>query len=244
MTKAQHRALAEISDQIDKELFVKHRKDQPLGPCMLIFSRNSGRALRMGYFKSAGKDGEEASWKGKDGQLLAEIAINPEFLLSSGFEEFIQTLVHEKCHQWQSEYGVTSRNGYHNKQWAVKMLGVGLMPVSLDNGATHNCLECKHQWKGGLALKCPDCQSTAVNPKGTGQKVGDRIVIGGVLEKFIAKIPKRLKLPFMGTRTPRGPKKKTGYVKYVCPGCESCVRGKRDLNIRCDDCHTRYKIEQ
>ena len=31
-------------------------------------------------------------------------------------------------HHWQQCFGSPSRNGYHNMQWARKMVEVGLMP--------------------------------------------------------------------------------------------------------------------
>ena len=43
--------------------------------------------------------------------------------------EWHSTLVHEMCHLWQEDFGKPSRGGYHNRQWADKMIQVGLMPT-------------------------------------------------------------------------------------------------------------------
>ncbi len=40
----------------------------------------------------------------------------------------MQTLVHEQCHVWQNYYGKPSRRSYHNREWADKMIAIGLMP--------------------------------------------------------------------------------------------------------------------
>jgi hypothetical protein len=45
----------------------------------------------------------------------------------------MQTIVHEMVHAWQHHFGEPGRRGYHNQQWANKMIEVGLMPS--DTGA-------------------------------------------------------------------------------------------------------------
>lgn len=63
---------------------------------------------------------------------IHEICFNPKMLTNENLQEFHQVLAHEMVHLWQQEFGKASRNGYHNKQWANKMLEVGLIPT--DNG--------------------------------------------------------------------------------------------------------------
>lgn len=60
-----------------------------------------------------------------------ELALTPTGL-HDGTYEALATLLHEMCHVWQQHFGKFSKNGYHNKQWATKMLEVGLTPVSID----------------------------------------------------------------------------------------------------------------
>ncbi|PWN60038.1 SprT-like domain-containing protein [Chryseobacterium oncorhynchi] len=59
-----------------------------------------------------------------------EIAINPLWFHKYPLTEICQTIVHEMCHQWQYHFGSPSRTGYHNKEWADKMIEIGLMPSS------------------------------------------------------------------------------------------------------------------
>ncbi|MDH8410092.1 sprT domain-containing protein, partial [Klebsiella pneumoniae] len=36
--------------------------------------------------------------------------------------------VHEMVHLWQHHHGNVSRAGYHNVEWAEKMVSIGLIP--------------------------------------------------------------------------------------------------------------------
>ena len=58
-----------------------------------------------------------------------ELALNPQMFLKYPLLEIGQTIVHEMCHAWQYHYGKPSYRGYHNKEWANKMIQVGLMPT-------------------------------------------------------------------------------------------------------------------
>jgi hypothetical protein len=103
----------------------------------------------------------------------------------------LSTLVHEMCHSWQQHFGKPSRTGYHNRQWAAKMIEVGLMPS--DTGA-----------EGG---------------KPTGQHMTHYIIDGGAFECAADELLAtgfRLnwQSAIWGTRPrPRGKNK----VKYTCP---------------------------
>lgn len=94
-----------------------------------------------------------------DDTKLDEIALNPDYFFY-GELEIMQTLVHEMCHQWQHHYGKPSRSGYHNKQWALRMKAVGLIPSSTGR-------------PGG---------------KETGQKVADYVDEHGLFAKFVKKL--------------------------------------------------------
>lgn len=98
-----------------------------------------------GYFRPDG-------WLTEDGEKVHEIAINPQYFITSSPLELAQTIAHEQSHLWQHEHGKPSRRNYHNTEWAEKMKSIGLIPVS-ENG------------------------------KGTGQKVSDKVQIGGKFEK-------------------------------------------------------------
>lgn len=69
-------------------------------------------------------------WGNQQGEKRSELAINPSYLANSRLVEVCQTLVHEMVHCWQFHFGKPGRKGYHNKEWAYKMIAVGLMPSS------------------------------------------------------------------------------------------------------------------
>jgi len=161
--------------------------------------------------------GEKKGTKGK----IHEISINPEILTMPAVEVY-STLVHEQVHIWQFQYGKPSRMGYHNREWANKMLSIGLIPS--DTGK-----------EGG---------------KMTGQNMSDYPQKGGHFEKALKTMPKKFKLPFVsiegdymalmaglssgGQQKPR--KAKKNKMKYTCPSCEANVWGKLGLEIICGRC--------
>lgn len=57
-----------------------------------------------------------------------QIALNPAMFHETGIKDNLSTLVHEMCHQYQTEYGEQSRRSYHDKQWAQYMEERGLIP--------------------------------------------------------------------------------------------------------------------
>jgi hypothetical protein len=129
-------SLQKAFDHFNRELF--HEK---LPSIIFTVQRKKGV---MGYFAPD-------RWGNLSGKKCHEIAINPSYIANSRLIEVMQTLVHEMVHCWQYCFGSPGRNYYHNKEWAYKMIEVGLMP------------------------------STTGEPGGdiTGQHMGDYIIEGG-----------------------------------------------------------------
>lgn len=75
----------------------------------------------MGFFAAK-------RWGNLQGEMCSEISINPAYFASCRIIEVLQTLVHEMVHAWQFHFGRPSDGHYHNKEWAQKMMEVGLMP--------------------------------------------------------------------------------------------------------------------
>jgi hypothetical protein len=75
----------------------------------------------MGYFAPD-------RWGNMHGNKCHEIAINPSYIANSCLIEVLQTLAHEMVHCWQHCFGVPGRGHYHNREWAKKMIEIGLMP--------------------------------------------------------------------------------------------------------------------
>ncbi len=98
--------------------------DDSLPEVMLTLQRQK---QVMGYFSPE-------RWGSADGDKCHEIAINPSYIARSSVIEYMQTLVHEMTHLWQRCFGSPGRTCYHNKEWARKMISIGLMPT--DTGRT------------------------------------------------------------------------------------------------------------
>ncbi|WP_370978600.1 SprT-like domain-containing protein [Agaribacterium sp. ZY112] len=69
-------------------------------------------------------------WASEKKGTKHEISINPIYIGKYRIIDVLETLVHEMVHCWQYCHGHPSRSGYHNKEWAYKMIDVGLQPSS------------------------------------------------------------------------------------------------------------------
>jgi hypothetical protein len=102
--------------------FNQHLFDNQLPACLITMQRRNGS---YGYF--SGKRFANAL---NLEDMTDEIALNPAYFAQRTPVEVLSTLVHEMCHLWQHHFGKPSRNSYHNKEWAAKMVHVGLLPTA------------------------------------------------------------------------------------------------------------------
>lgn len=93
--------------------------DNQLPDCVIsLGSMNRARGMyRYGFYASTGEGRRD------------EIVMNPETF--SDLRDYLSTLVHEQAHLWQYHLGKPGKNGYHNKEWAAKMLSLGLPPYAI-----------------------------------------------------------------------------------------------------------------
>ena len=210
-TNAQFEAFEAAYQYFNEVLF-----SYELPPVILNLSRKS---KAMGFaapfrWQAAGQSQQEQ-------EKLHELSINPEILCLSLIEVY-STLVHEQCHIWQFHCGKPSRRTYHNKEWAEKMLEVGLTPSSTG-------------YPGG---------------KMTGQRMNDYPTPDGVFLEALDRMPDAFKMPFIsiegmakaaaaadGSATEPKPKNK---VKYSCPSCAVNIWGKPNINAICGVCNETF----
>lgn len=112
---ALYQALQTAYDHFNHELF-----DDRLPA--LIFTVQRQKDV-LGYFAPE-------RWVSPDGERCHEIAINPAHMGQSRVIDVLQTLAHEMVHCWQYCFGTPGRRCYHNKEWAHKMIAIGLQPSS------------------------------------------------------------------------------------------------------------------
>ncbi len=219
-TEAQFLALNQAYQYFNQELF-----DGILPGCILNFSRKRNTHGFMAANRWRKVAEEEYS--------THEISLTPTTLYREPLLVF-STLVHEQTHLWQFEFGNPSRSGYHNREWADKMIEIGLMPS--DTGQT-----------GG---------------KQTGQHMTHYIIPGGKYEQVFLKMPEAYTLPFTslegdimksllsgtgGTGEPEPGKASPAPItvknktKYSCSGCKVNVWGKPNLNLICGNCNEIFQ---
>jgi hypothetical protein len=182
-----------------------------LPPCLITMQRKSGA---YGYF-AGGRFGTR-----DDREVTDEIALNPSHFKERTAEQSLSTLVHEMVHLWQHHFGKPSRTGYHNKEWAQHMQGVGLVPS--DTGAP-----------GG---------------KEVGQKVSHYIEAGGRFDQSCAALMRKgFQLPYVERWTEGGEKTKkkkaASKTRYTCQDCGLNAWAKPGVLIACVECEKPLEAE-
>jgi len=98
------------------EWFNKQLFDSQLPSCLITLQR---KAHSHGYFAN-----DRFGHRTDAEDRTDELALNPDTFVGRSDKDILSTLVHEMCHGWQQHFGKPSRTGYHNRQWAAKMIEV------------------------------------------------------------------------------------------------------------------------
>lgn len=112
-TEESYRPFEEAYSFFNQRLFGGELPD-----CLITFQRQK---RIMGYVSLE-------RWVNNKQEYKHELAINPEYFANYPLIEICQTLCHEMVHVWQAMFGTPGRRGYHNLEWANKMIAIGLMP--------------------------------------------------------------------------------------------------------------------
>lgn len=205
----EYHALEEAFSHFNDRLF-----DNTL-PSVLLTLRNHPRS--RGYFRS------KPFVNRRDEEIKTdEIALCANSFSDRTDKQILSTLVHEMCHLWQYTFGSPSR-GWHNRQWAEKMLEIGLHPS--DSG-----------FPGGAM---------------TGQKITHFIVEGGRFDDAAQELLETgWKLQWQegtpqvaaaavpgsnGLATPRS--KRQTRKKFICGRCNMAAWAKFSANLVCGSCN-------
>ena len=176
-----------------------------LGDVILNFSR---LARSLGFFAAE-------RWRDAGDRVTHEISLNPAHLKRENAKDAASTLVHEMVHLHRHGQANPPRTGYHDRQWANKMVELGLMP-----------------------------SSTRAPPGApVGYRMSHYIIPGGAFERAFERMPTNCHLPWTCGIDDEGRGKKGKKeaarkvkVKYSCPACELNVWGRRGIRLRCEDC--------
>lgn len=225
-TIEQFSTLEKMYETLNKELF-----NGQLPACVLLLARRKKREAAF-FAPNTWRGQEDKQYKISEITLTHQRLGEPPMVLFSD-------LLHEMCHLWQHVYGKPSRGGYHNREWADKMISVGLQPS--DTGAP-----------GG---------------KETGQSMDDYVIEGGRYERLMKSMEDSGQLPYITleaeiSRIQRGlesdieltedqearlavaAQKNRSKTPYICPSCDTKVWGKPSLHIMCGTCDEAFQEEE
>jgi hypothetical protein len=227
----------------NKELF-----DDTLPNCLITVQR---KKRVMGYFSPN-------RWVDNQGNKVHELALNPSYFTSCNFIEVFQTIVHEMCHLWQFEFGTPSRRTYHNKEWAVKMESLGLIPSSTgrpggnktgqsmndypEKGGVFESL-CIKLFKDGLFVNWFDRfpEERFISNYESESYETIETFENDILESLYTTVAAVINdiVPVEEVKAMSQVKQKT---KYKCPSCNAAVWGKPNLNIKCNTCEINFEL--
>lgn len=182
------------------------------------------RCLRVyGYYSG----GRFRSNRNKD-RTTDEIALNPVHFKRSKPTEILTTLAHEMVHLWQEHFGKPSRRGYHNHEWAAKMMSIGLHPSS--TGKPGGAIVGQHM-------------SDYLIPHGALAVAIDVLIENGFGISWYDRIADLIEdaEPADGTAMPSGPAtiqptRSGARVKYSCSVCALNAWAKPAVNLVCGKC--------
>jgi predicted SprT family Zn-dependent metalloprotease len=205
-TTQTYTSLTTAYDFFNRELF-----EDSLPPCLITIQRHKGA---FGYFS-----GERFARTTSPKEVTDEIALNPSYFAYRNPIDVLSTLVHEMVHLWQHHYGKPPRKGYHDKQWAVKMREIGLIPSATGE-------------LGG---------------KETGQKMTHVIEVNGRFVnsalKLLEEHPTILYHDRSNDSDTASKKKAASKTKYTCPGCGLNAWAKPEVSLICGNCKELMQTE-
>jgi len=179
----------------------------------------------------------------KDGKTTDEIAMNPAYFAICPPEEIMQTLVHEMAHLWQFHFGKPGRGRYHNREWADKMEGLGLMPSSTGkpDGARTGDKMSDYIIEGGLFEGvCRDLLTQNFRISWADRFPAKDRVQAAIEEGEIDEVAEDLSS--WGVEIGEGgelvidAEQKQSRAKFTCSSCGANAWGKPSLNLICGDC--------
>jgi len=190
--------LASAYDHFNTRLF-----DGRLPKCLITMQR---KGKTFGYFAGARFGTHDGT------EVTDEIALNPAHFRDRTTEQTLSTLVHEMVHLQHHHQGTPSRTGYHNRQWAILMRVVGLMPSST--------------WAPG-GKQVGQHVGHYVEPDGRFERACQTLLAGGFV------------LPYVDIwQDGKARKKKAASkTKYTCPACSANAWAKPGTSLVCGVCN-------
>jgi predicted SprT family Zn-dependent metalloprotease len=196
-------------DFFNRELF-----NDTLPRCLITMQRGRGY---YGYFS-----GDRFVNLNDSSDITDEIALNPNHFQAQTVGGVLSTLVHEQVHLWQHHFGKPGRGRYHNKEWAAKMVQIGLIPSSTgEPGGKQTGDHVSHYVQEGGRFE-QACASYLAGD--TTVLFQDSRAVGGVLRGERERL-----------------RKAASKTRYAC-GCPQIAWAKAGARLICGNCNGRMEI--
>jgi hypothetical protein len=203
----QSEAYLKAFDHLNRELF----QGDLIRP-MLCLTRDAG--IHRGYFCAN-------AWVNDEDELINEIALNANWLVTQDLVGAMTVLAHEMVHHWQTDHGKPGRGGYHNLEWAQKAKSIGLQPYGPHGEEIGDKIDTKLIPGSLLEEAIRSMPEEAVLPW----------IAAGVTEDF--------NRPRNGKPLPEGEEKPSRGGKrsnYTCPSCGLNAWAKAGVSLICGSC--------
>jgi predicted SprT family Zn-dependent metalloprotease len=235
-------------DHFNTELF-QDVLGKRIAPVLFTYQRQKNTA---GYL-SSNRFGNRA------GELVHELAVNPEYFAVVPLTEVLQTVAHEMVHAYQALHGGAGRANYHNRHFAGLMKQIGLMPseTGRPGGAEVGQRMAEYVIPGGpfemavrklmaddFALIWYDrfVPASAARPGVTFHgEIPATMALDPSLEQAV-EVPYRV-APALADAVqalPPANKNKSNRHKYRCAPCRVSVWGRPGLKLICGECQRPF----
>ena len=173
----------------------------------------------------------------RSGELADEIAMNPSHFAAHPIENTLSTLAHEMAHQWQHHHGKPGRRSYHNKEWAERMVAIGLMPSHTgapDGKRTGERIDHYIIADGPFAVSCVALLSARFTLNWL-----DRFAVLPAPAAAAEELALSPEMVALGIEPAKSGKRVGNRVKYRCDTCKMQAWGKPGLPLLCGTCDAR-----
>lgn len=236
-TETAYKELQQAYDHFNKHLF-----RETLPDCLITLQRKKSTS---GYF-SANR------FAAKDGEKTDEIALNPSCFAVVPLVEIMQTLVHEMCHLWQHHFGEPGRGRYHNRQWADKMLSIGLTPSNTGRPGGKQVGDSMSDYPSENGHFMKACENLLTHEfkitwydRFTIARLSHSETSGIIIRDSLELLPFGLDEIAVenGLDVESPVENKSNRRKYTC-SCGYNVWGKPGLRIICDECRDNFSEQE
>lgn len=155
------------------------------------------------------------------GETTDEIALNPAYFMARTDVGVLSTLAHEMCHLWQHHFGRSGRRGYHNRQWANKMIEVGLYP--------------SHTGESG-GRETGDQMTHYIVTGGRFEAVCGEMLASGFCIPWADNEDLRAFLQPPSSKPVKGVADRSNRWKYTCPKCRLNAWSRPHASLACGAC--------